>query len=165
MKGHMNIVKLLVENGANVNIQEANGFTPVIEACRFGHVEIALYLMRHGADIRVKDRLGRSILDLYGRGKCRYSLTHSLTHSRTHSLGKYPPVNITQEMTAKHLRRIMDALQYLPEKNWERRKYFIQLLVENGYLSSPPAAAPVDIKKYHNIFESLELTKLIVSYI
>ena len=69
-------------------------------------------------------------------------------------------------MTAKHLELIHDALEYLPEKNWERRKYFIQLLVENGYLSSPPAAlAPVDTKKYHNIFESIELTKLIVSYI
>lgn len=64
----MNIVKLLVEHGADVNIEETNGFTPVIEACRFGHIEITLYLMKHGANIFKRDYLGRSIEQLYGNG-------------------------------------------------------------------------------------------------
>ena len=49
-RGHVEIVRLLVERGANVNVAESfYGFRPVDFALRGGHLDIAVFLLEHGA--------------------------------------------------------------------------------------------------------------------
>jgi outer membrane protein assembly factor BamB len=49
-RGHFDIVRLLVERGAEVNVVDAfYGSRPIDFALRGGHVDIALYLLQHGS--------------------------------------------------------------------------------------------------------------------
>ena len=47
--GHLEIVKLLTDKGANVNSTTKTNSTPLRAACFDGHFEIVQYLVQHGA--------------------------------------------------------------------------------------------------------------------
>lgn len=49
-KGHSEIVKLLVEKGADVNIADGRGRSPLVLALDHFYYELASYLLDHGAD-------------------------------------------------------------------------------------------------------------------
>ena len=51
--GHTQIVKLLVERGANVNSTTKTNSTPLRAACFDGHFEIVQFLVERGAGIYV----------------------------------------------------------------------------------------------------------------
>lgn len=52
LNGHLDLVKLLINNGANVNVQsyEMLKDTPLIDASANGHLDVVMYLLEHGAD-------------------------------------------------------------------------------------------------------------------
>lgn len=60
LNGHLDIVKLLVDHGANVNIQSFEYFkdTPLIDASANGHLEVVEYLLSKGADPTVINAKG-----------------------------------------------------------------------------------------------------------
>src|SRR5712691_9403969 len=47
--GHIDLVRLLIEHGADVAAQSKNGMTPLHEASEAGHVDVARLLIEHGA--------------------------------------------------------------------------------------------------------------------
>ncbi len=53
--GHIDIVKLLIENDANINIKDSGDWTPLIMASFYGHLDIIEYLLENGADINSDD--------------------------------------------------------------------------------------------------------------
>ena len=55
MDGNFEKVKLLIENGADVNAKNNNGQTALMYVAREGDLEIAKYLVENGADINAKD--------------------------------------------------------------------------------------------------------------
>ena len=48
---HLNLVKYLIQNGADVNIPDKTGRTPLIHASASGSLEIVKYLIEHGAEV------------------------------------------------------------------------------------------------------------------
>lgn len=60
LNGHLDIVKLLIDHGANVNIQSFEYFkdTPLIDASANGHLEVVEYLLSKGADPTVVNAKG-----------------------------------------------------------------------------------------------------------
>ena len=46
--GHMEIAELLIEKGADVKAKDMNGKTPLDEAIKRKHTEIADFLRKHG---------------------------------------------------------------------------------------------------------------------
>lgn len=50
-KGHYECVKLLTENGAEVDIQDRNGMTALHLSCLFGHFSLAEYLLSKNANV------------------------------------------------------------------------------------------------------------------
>jgi uncharacterized protein len=56
------MVKLFVENGADVNKANAQGWTPLMTAARVGDREIMAYLIDQGADIRARTADGTTAL-------------------------------------------------------------------------------------------------------
>ncbi|KAJ7832151.1 ankyrin repeat-containing domain protein [Mycena olivaceomarginata] len=56
-QGHLDIVRLLVKNGANLNLQGNRG-TALSAASGRGHVEIVHLLLDHGADINLQGEFG-----------------------------------------------------------------------------------------------------------
>jgi len=49
--GHLDVVKLLVERGADVNLKGEAWYTPLHCAAYYGHLDVAKFLLEHGADI------------------------------------------------------------------------------------------------------------------
>ncbi|MEW6028810.1 MAG: ankyrin repeat domain-containing protein [Chloroflexota bacterium] len=62
--GHLEIVQLLLKNGANPNVRETGGFTPLHAASENGDVEMIHALILAGADLHAKSADGRLPLDL-----------------------------------------------------------------------------------------------------
>jgi hypothetical protein len=63
--GPVDVVRALVDAGANVNAREARGMTPLMYAAATDHgdIEIAKLLVARGADVHVKTPEGESALD------------------------------------------------------------------------------------------------------
>jgi ankyrin repeat protein len=53
--GHTQIVKLLIQAGANVNLSDRAGFTPIASAAYLGHGEIVNLLVAAGANIQAPE--------------------------------------------------------------------------------------------------------------
>ena len=53
--GNLEMAKLLVELGADVNSRSANGTGPLVTAITNNHIELALFLIEKGADVNAAD--------------------------------------------------------------------------------------------------------------
>ena len=62
-KGYFEIVKILINYKADVNMMDANKSTPLIYSVIFGHADIAELLFKNGADINHKDGTNQSALE------------------------------------------------------------------------------------------------------
>src|ERR1044071_4480718 len=58
VNGHLEVVKLLVENGADVNGRGKNGNTPLYCAIENLDPELIKYLLKHGANVNAPDEAG-----------------------------------------------------------------------------------------------------------
>jgi ankyrin repeat protein len=56
--GDYNAVKFLAENGADLNFQDNDGYTPLHHAAQERHSLIAEFLVKSGADIEIRDEHG-----------------------------------------------------------------------------------------------------------
>ena len=67
MQNRADIVVQLIQAGACLETRSAsNGNTPLLSAASYGASMAAIQLVRQGADVRVRDRLGYSALDHAG---------------------------------------------------------------------------------------------------
>ena len=63
------VIKLLLDKGANINIRDVDGNTPIISACGYGSIDIAKLLLEHGANINDKNNEGYTPL-IYSHQYC-----------------------------------------------------------------------------------------------
>ena len=69
IEGNTDMVKSLVSSpGADVNARDERGSTPLLEAARYGHEDIARVLIAAGADVKAKDKDGKTALMLAVQG-------------------------------------------------------------------------------------------------
>ncbi|OBT53419.1 hypothetical protein VE04_07004 [Pseudogymnoascus sp. 24MN13] len=57
-KGNIDVVKVLLELGADVTVADSNGETPLYVASHNGHVDVVKVLLEHGADVTVANISG-----------------------------------------------------------------------------------------------------------
>ncbi len=60
--GDRGTVETLLAKGVNVNMQDANGWTPLMQAAFQGHKDIVKILLNYGVDVNAKDKLGITAL-------------------------------------------------------------------------------------------------------
>lgn len=65
-KGHLGVVKLLLERGASVNIPGRGGLTPLHEAAGCGQLEVCRVLLGAGAAVAARDHSNRQPLHYSG---------------------------------------------------------------------------------------------------
>ncbi|HWB58001.1 MAG TPA: ankyrin repeat domain-containing protein [Chthoniobacteraceae bacterium] len=59
-EGHIEMVKLLLEHGADINAKDGQGMTPLAWAAYNGHDDVCALLLEHGADGSITDDEGRN---------------------------------------------------------------------------------------------------------
>ena len=67
--GQTSIVKHLLKNGAQVNLQTDDGESALMIACRWGHAEIAKTLIEYGAQVNLQNNHGESALMMANGGE------------------------------------------------------------------------------------------------
>ena len=60
----VNISKMLIENGATVNVVQLSGLTPLHSAAQNGNIELIILLLQKGADVAVRMEGGKLAADL-----------------------------------------------------------------------------------------------------
>lgn len=60
--GNLNAIKVLLDFGADKNIQDETGNTPLIEACLHGHSQVVSMLIEVGANVNLKNDDGETAL-------------------------------------------------------------------------------------------------------
>jgi len=93
-KGHAKDVKVLLENGADANIRNVNGWTALMSAAANGNVEIVGLLLQRNADTKAKHAYGWTALKLAskkGHNKVRELLIkheQKRARDRTHKIDR-----------------------------------------------------------------------------
>mgnify|MGYP000535365496 CR=1 FL=1 len=67
-RGHIAMMRLLLENSAYIDAESPNGTTPLMMAAMYGSPEAVKVLIQAGADLNIKNQLGLSALDFAVRG-------------------------------------------------------------------------------------------------
>ena len=62
---------LLLVEGAQVNVQDYAGWTPLHEACSSGNMGVAELLLRHGADTNISSTDGTRYVSVHSVGRAR----------------------------------------------------------------------------------------------
>ena len=62
--GDLEMARLMLENGAPVNVQTDVGTTALMFAAAFGHIEVVRFLVENGADIHIQNGYGYTALSL-----------------------------------------------------------------------------------------------------
>ena len=62
LSGQLDIVEMLVEQGADINAQALNGGTPLMRAIQTSTPQIVKYLIDKGCDVELENRKGKVCL-------------------------------------------------------------------------------------------------------
>ena len=62
-RGHLDVLRCLLENGADINASTADNCTPLMIAIENGNINAATFLIEHGANVDLKDDRGDTALD------------------------------------------------------------------------------------------------------
>ena len=62
--GHLRSVKLLLNNGAEIDKAKFDGMTPLMVASLKGHLDVVDVLLRHNANVNLKDTNGNTALSM-----------------------------------------------------------------------------------------------------
>ena len=57
----VDVIKYLIEHGADINMQDNAGCTALMRASYSGYVDLVLYLLDQGADKSIKDFQGKDV--------------------------------------------------------------------------------------------------------
>ena len=53
VRGHFNVVELLLDRGAIIDSKDSYGITPLLVACKEGYNDLAIFLISKGANVPI----------------------------------------------------------------------------------------------------------------
>jgi ankyrin repeat protein len=64
IRGHLGIIKHLVNNGANMNAKDSDQNTPIHLASEYGNDHVLPFLLDKNPDLKIKNNHGKVAMDL-----------------------------------------------------------------------------------------------------
>ncbi len=132
----LEVVEMLLKQGANPNYLSGYKLSSCLHYCYY-HTDLSIIhtLIEAGADPYIKDRDGETVLDL-----------------------------IEMNTNSAYMKTRAEILRLYSNKvNFDRRKAFLAVLVENGYILS--AANPPLNGTQDSVLQNLDIVKLIFAYL
>ncbi|EDV26048.1 uncharacterized protein TRIADDRAFT_55756 [Trichoplax adhaerens] len=109
--GYNNIVVILADRGANLNINSKLGFTPLHYACKEGQFQCAKTLIEKGADVNAMSSIGFTPLYVAAQGNfvdiVKLLLKHGADHRRPLRVGRFIPLHVAQKQGHENVVRIL----------------------------------------------------------
>jgi tetratricopeptide (TPR) repeat protein len=136
--GNLELVKLLLEKGANPTVKDKDGSTPLMFAARVGNLEIVKLLLARGARLEASDKYGRTALDIASDQK--HTEVAQLLSARTAK----PAVKRSDSAQRQMLKECLEALQQTPDDQLRR-----QQIVKLAATLKPPPAIPEEARRYY----------------
>lgn len=135
-KGEYDILETLIKAGANLNVQNDYGETPLYTAVMNDHYEEAMRLIQAGADWRVKDRSGRIAFQMARSDKMERLLEASQNNfaveALAFSMGSHKRLG-----DASHVSKLSNDMVNMILREYykgEKKEYFDVSSPENRYL-------------------------------
>ena len=63
-EGHLEVVRLLLERGVNIDVIDEDGKTPLMHAAENGYLNVVEFLLEKRANYNLRDNNGNSALDI-----------------------------------------------------------------------------------------------------
>jgi ankyrin repeat protein len=132
-------------------------------ACRKGHFGVSKLLLKNRANVDIPNRSNETpILSAIKNNHhdiCRLLIDYNCDITiRSHKDGRTVQYYIDKN------KELLDYYNF--NTRWMRRKYFMIVLVENGYMPSKNSTLlEYKPKKYDNVFGSVDLCRRIMSFV
>ncbi len=140
-KGNPGVVKYLVDRGAFLNVADPSlGYTELMMAVVLGKKEIVDYLVKSGSDVTLKNKEGKSAIDLawyYGHKQIAYSLLNNGGSDASLAREVSQP-----DLLAKPLNENEAAVWFLNHSGWAVKTKNHLLVFD--YFVNPQETAPPD---------------------
>jgi ankyrin repeat protein len=79
-KGNLEICKILIKNGANIDVIDNEGWTPLMRAITSKNSDLVKFLLDHGADINKLNSVGESPIIISATSECSECLDQVLSN-------------------------------------------------------------------------------------
>jgi len=150
--GYIDIVKLLIANGANINIKASVSKTPLHYAVNIGYMDIAEFLIKEGAVVDVEDGDGMTPLhyavEESNRDMIKFLIDKGADINSKNRNGevalKYPYDKDDKEMVEFMLENGADenniyreGKTFLEHARYTNKKWFIDLILKTHSLKNP----------------------------
>lgn len=119
-KGHRGLVNMLVTAHAPLDVQDADGNTPLLLAALNQHEEIVRALIRAGSDVRITGSLGKSVLH-YACSSGFVDVVHEITNLVDDDDLDRPDVNGSTPLTLAVQQGHVTIMKHLVTRNCEVR--------------------------------------------
>ncbi len=153
-KDHHDIVKLLLEYGADPNRQDIDGDTALIAAAEVGALLSTWVLLSHGADMTKKNAKGETAL-MVAQKQGHTAVAQMLREAETKPIKKPQMPQLSHEPSAEERKLVLNA-QVIIHK-------YKSLLDEIRALISHPSLSLADILKTEKLFNQISVESVTTS--
>lgn len=153
-KGHRDIVDIMLNEGANIHVEDENGQTPIHLACQAGHLDIVETLVEQGADLHTADKYHMTPL----RIACRAGRLDIALSIRTKQQGESIANTLRFLVTSNSIKDLKTNIAQIYLRD---PLNFKNLINSTGKDGKTPLYTAIDAKKL-TIKNKLQVVKLLV---